>query len=246
MSSALHLVPIRRDDDSPAAAWVPVDGGAVCYLTRERARALTDTTRTLLGEAGANLVELRAGSAHLALGYDTWHDYVRAEFGELSVYKLVRDRQAMLAERDALIASLTIAGHVVREQRDELGASVGTIHATQRRLGLVPDKPLPAVVDEPEPVDPYRGLSPKWSALARVAAQEDRGLTSTELRMELDAAPDTAHAALSKLAARGLVVVGTLDEARLNRRPYRITDAGRVKLAQVLAVRDAAERGEVA
>jgi hypothetical protein len=74
-----------------------------------------------------------------------------------------------------------------------------------------------------------------------VAAQGDRGLTSTEARAQVDAAIDTAPAALSKHAARGLVEIGSLDEARANRRPYRITGAGLARLAEIIAARDASE-----
>lgn len=241
--TGLVLVSARADDDSPVATWAVDEGVPLAYMARHRVDALVEETRGLIEHAGANLIELRAGNAHLVAGFDTWHDAVEFWFGDLTVYRLVKDREQRVAEREALVASLTLAGHTVREQRDALGASLGTVHADQRRLGLVPDRPLPTVVEaEPVPLDPFRGLSPKWAALAMVAAQEDRGLTSTELRSQLHAAPDTAHAALSKHAARGLVVVGTLDEARDNRRPYRITDAGRARLAEVLAARDAAEQ----
>jgi hypothetical protein len=246
VSADLVLVAAAADDDSPLAVWTPGDGAAVLYMTRERARQLTDTTRELLRQSGTNLVELREGSAHLALGYAHWHEYVEREFGDLFVYKLARERAAIVAERQALVASMTLAGYTVREQRDALGASLGTVHADQRALGLVPDRPSPVVVDEPEPLDPFRGLSPRWSALARVEAQGARGLTSIELDAELDAALGTATGSLSKLAARRWVVIGSLDEARDNRRPYRITAAGRVKLAEVLAARDAAEQQPVA
>ncbi len=243
MSADLAVITGHDDDrDAPLALWAPDDGASILYMTRARARQLTDYTRALLRQSGANLVELREGSAHVVLGYAHWHEYVEREFGDLFVYKLATDRHAIVTERQALVASMTIAGYTVREQRDALGASVGTVHSDQRALGLVPDKPSPVVDAEPEPVDPFRGLQPKWSALARVAAPGERGLTSIELDAELDAALGTATGSLSKLAARGLVVLGGLDEARANRRPYRITAAGRVKLGEVLAARDDAER----
>lgn len=229
------------DETGTAAVWLPAEGAPVHYLTPDRARELTDRTRALLVEAGANLVELREGSAHLALGYEHWHEYVATEFGDLFVYRLVRDREQRIAERQALVASLTVAGHTVREQRDALGASLGTIHGDQRQMGLVPDRPLPKLVEQDEQRDPFRGLSARWSTLARVEAQGTRGLTSIELDAELDAPLGTATGSLSKLAARGWIVLGGLGEARANRRPYRITAAGRVRLAEVIAARDAAE-----
>ena len=244
-AAALHLVPAVAEDHSPVATWVDGEGAPLRVMAPEYARRLAEQTRDMLGQAGANLVELRAGNAHLALKYDTWHEFVSDWFGDLHVYKLVKERQAMLAERDALVASLTLAGHTVREQREALGASLDTVHRTQRRLGLVPDKPSPVVVDDdPAPADPFRGLLPKWEALARVAAQGERGLTSIELDAELDRPLGTATGSLSKLAARGLVVLGSLEEARQSRRPYRVTEAGRARLAEVLAARDAAEQAE--
>jgi predicted pyridoxine 5'-phosphate oxidase superfamily flavin-nucleotide-binding protein len=246
MTADLVLVTAHDTDaDADVAVWTAGDGAAVLYMTRERARQLTDTTRELLRQSGANLAELREGSAHFALGYVHWHEYVEREFGDLFVYKLASDRAAIVAERQALVASLTIAGYTVREQRDALGASLGTVHSDQRALGLVPDRPSPIVTDEPEPVDPFRGLSPRWEVLARVAAQGARGLTSLELDAELDRPLGTATGALSKLSAPrlGLLELGTFDEARGNRRPYRVTDAGRLRLAEVIAARDAAELG---
>jgi hypothetical protein len=242
----LVLLPARADDDSPVATWVEHDGDSLLVMARDRAERLSNETRALLGQAGANLVELRAGNAHLALGFAHWHEYVAHWFGDLTVYRLVQDRVQRVAERQALVASLTLAGHTVREQRDALGASIGTVHNDQRLLHLVPDRPLPKVVEpDVEPADPYRGLSARWSALARVAAQDDRGLTSLELDAELPAALGTATGALSKLAARGLVELGSLEQARRNRRPYRITAAGRLRLAEVLVARDAAEQVDV-
>lgn len=236
MTAELVLTTVRGDDDAPVAAWAPVSGADVTYMTPDRARALTDTTRELLRQSIVNLTELREGSAHLALGYMHWHEYVEREFGDLREYRLPLD------ERRALVASMTLAGYTVREQHDLLGYSVGTIHGDMRTLGLIPERSVPPVVEaEREPVDPYRGLLPRWSALARVAAQGARGLTSIELDAELDAALGTATGSLSKLAARGFVVIGELGEARANRRPYRVTAAGRVRLAQVIAERDAAE-----
>jgi len=241
--TALALVTAVAEDDSPVAVWVDGEGAAVRTLTRDYARALTDRTRDAIVEAGANLIELRAGSAHLALGYAHWHEYVAQEFGELMVWRLVRDRAARVAERQALVASMTLAGHTIREQREALGAALDTIHRDQRAQGLVPDKPSPVVVDEPEPVDPFRGLSPRWEALARVAAQDDRGLTIDELDAETGDPTGTSAGALSKLAARGWLTKGAFGERRDNQRPYRVTPSGRARLAEVLAARDAADDG---
>lgn len=242
--AALALVTAVAEDDSPVAVWVDAEGAAVRTLTREYARDLTDRTRDAIVEAGANLIELRAGSAHLALGYAHWHEYVTAEFGELMVWRLVRDRVARVAERQALVASLTLAGYDHREQRDLVGASLGTIVNDQRAQGLIAQRPV--VDPEPEPLDPFRGLNRTQTALARVAAQGERGMTSLELDAETGWPMGTATGLLSRLErgrngrGGGLLAFGDAP-LRSGRLPYVITDAGRARLAEVLAARDAAE-----
>lgn len=234
-----------EDTDAPLAMWTSPTNTALRYMTRERARQLTDTTRELLRQSGTNLVELREGSAHVVLGYAHWHEYVEREFGDLFVYKLAQGRSAIVAERQALVASMTIAGYTVREQHEALGAAVGTIHSDQRAQGLVPDKPRPVVEPEPEPLDPFRGLSRTHESLARVAAQCDRGLTSLELDSETGWPLGTATGLLSRLErgrnGRGGGYLAFGEGLRERRLPYVLTDRGRALLDEVLAARDAAE-----
>jgi DNA-binding MarR family transcriptional regulator len=240
VSAALRLVTAAAEDDSPVATWT--DGDTDLFVMAEdRARTLCEQTRAILTTAGANLIELRKGNAHLALGFDHFHELVEFYFGDLSVWKLVKDKRERIAERRALVASLTLAGYQHKEIHDELGASVGSIVSDQRAQGLISSRTL-HLVEESEAAaeDPYRGLLPRWESLARVDAQGDRGLTSTELAAETGWPAGTPTGSLSKLAARGLIVLGGLEEARRSRRPYRITEAGRARLAEVLAARDAA------
>jgi hypothetical protein len=240
MTAALRLVTAAAEDDSPVATWAAGDGD-LFVMSEDRARRLAEETRGLLATAGANLVELRAGNAHLALAFEAWHEFVSFYFDDLGVWKLVKDKRERIAERRALVASLTLSGHDQREQRDMLGASIGTVVDDQYAQGLIKRRPLVAV-EEPEPADPFRGLSPRWESLARVDAQAGRGLTSTELAAETGWPVGTPTGSLSKLAARGLVVLGALEEARQGRRPYRISPSGKLRLAEILAARDAAER----
>jgi uncharacterized protein YerC len=245
VTAVLRLVPAAADDDSPVATWAAGDGD-LYVMTPDRARALAEQTRGLLTTAGANLVELRAGNAHLALDYEAWHEFVADWFSDLMVWRLVKDREQRVAERHALVASLTLSGYQHREIRDMTGASLGTIVNDQRAQGLISDKPLPTVEEEPEPVDPFRGLNRQQETLARVAAQADRGLTSLELDAETGWPMGTASGHLSRLergrAGRGGGLLrfgnGPLRERRL---PYVLTDTGRALLDQVLAARDAAE-----
>jgi hypothetical protein len=249
MSAPLVLVSAVADDESPVATWIEHEGDSLLVMAPDRARRLSEVTRDALAVAGTNLIELRAGNAPLALGFDHWHEYVQFWFGDLTVYRLVKDREARVAEREALVASLTLAGHTVREQRDLLGASLGTVHGDQRRLGLVPDRPLPAVVDQPVPADPFRGLDRTRTALARVAAQGDRGMTSLELDLETGWPMGTATGLLSRLErgrngkGGGLLAFGDgpLRERRL---PYVVTDRGRRALEEALAARDTTEEAQ--
>lgn len=247
MSAALALVAARADDDSPVATWADDDGAPLAYLTRARVDALVAETRGLIEHAGANLIELRRGNAHLVAGYATWHEAVEAWFGDLTIYRLVKDRQQRVAERQALVASMTLAGHTVREQHDKLGASVGIVYKDQRSLGLVPDKRHPIIDAEPvEPLNPFRGLTRTQEALARVAAQDGKGLTSTELDLETGWPMGTATGLLSRLergrGGRGGGLLAFGEGLRERRMPYVVTDAGRARLAVILAARDDAER----
>jgi hypothetical protein len=244
MTAALRLVTAAAEDDSPVATWADGDGD-LFVMAEDRARALCEQTKALLTTAGANLVELRKGNAHLALGFDAWHELVEFWFGDLAVWRLVKDRAERVAERQAIVASLTLSGHDHREQRDLIGASLGTIVNDQRAQGLISSKPLRLV--EPEPVDPYRGLNRTMEALARVAAQEDRGMTSLELDAETGWPMGTASGHLSRLErgrngrGGGLLRFGDAP-LRQRRLSYVLTDAGRARLAEVLAARDAAEQ----
>jgi hypothetical protein len=245
MTAALRLVTAAADDDSPVATWATGDGD-LFVMSEVRARQLAEETRDLLATAGANLIELRQGNAHLALAFDSYHDFVEYYFGDLLVWRLVRDLKERRAERRALVASLTLAGYEHREIRDVLGASVGTIVSDQRAQGLISNRPLHAVEDEPEPADPYRGLNRTQEALARVAAQGDRGLTSLELDAETGWPMGTASGHLSRLergrGGRGGGLLRFGDGPLRNRRlPYVLTDAGRALLDGVLAARDAVE-----
>jgi hypothetical protein len=82
---------------------------------------------------------------------------------------------------------------------------------------------------EPD-ANPYEGMSRMRETLARVAAQQDRGLTSIELDAETGWPLGTATANLSKLHRRGLVAMS--EHRRLNRGGYVVTDAGRTILEE--------------
>lgn len=169
------------------------DASSSYWMTTATARRLTDEIRRHLGSAIVKLAEARAGHADLALGYSAWFEYVEAEFGDL------REMRLPVAERQALVGSMTGAGLSVRAIKSKTDFSLATIHADRQALGLAPVRPLP----EPAP-DPYEGMSCPQQALARIRAQGDRGLTCRELELETGWLHQTASPTLRRLEKRGL------------------------------------------
>jgi hypothetical protein len=249
MSAALALV-TWGGDAMPDGVSIdrPVDGGAH-HSTRGTAERRAERIRANVAELVGDLVDAWREHDDEALGFATFAAYTAWLFGDVSRVSIP------VEARRELVAGMTTRDDLsVREIADALGVSKSQV-ARDRRV-MLPDEELEAarVLDvEPgdvidaeiiEPVaeaDPWRGLSPKWETLARVAAQGDRGLTALELLDETAFGEGTGPAALSKLDQAGLVTVGGYDERRRNRRPYRITEAGRGRLAALLAARDAAE-----
>jgi hypothetical protein len=170
------------------------------YLTRRKAQELTDSIRRDLTGAVIGMQLAREGHAHLALGYSDWHTYVIEEFGD------IRELRLPVAERRALVASMCETGASVTDIVKTIGFSRGTVQADRVALGLSAGQATGRVIDlhEPEP-NPYAGLSQPREALARVAAQADRGLTCRELEQETGWLHQSASPALRKVERRGWV-----------------------------------------
>jgi hypothetical protein len=207
---------------SPALV-MDVDHHTPVTLTPVGARRLTDEIRADLGNAILKLQVAREGHAHLALGYAWWHDYLLAEFGDL------KELRMPVAERRAIVASMCDAGASVTDIVKTIGFSRGTVQGDRVALGISDAKPAGQVVQlhEPEP-NPYAGLSQPREALARVAAQDDRGLTCRELEHETGWLHQSASPALRKIERRGWVardgrIRGTFGV-------YVVTDLGRATL----------------
>lgn len=233
----------------------PVPQTDTMRLDKRGARILTDRIRRHLETAAVGLVRAWHGQAHVALGYgegfEGWTAYTDAEFGDLRLLKLPTD------DRVELVHAMSDEGWSTAQVARATGRSKTATHydlkgrpvaapAVGKTAGTVDEAPVEgAAVPRGEhdgaalTLDPFRGLSPRWETLARVAAQDDRGLTSLELDAELEAPIGTATGSLSKLAARGLIELGSHDEARANRRPYRVTELGLAHLAEILEARDA-------
>jgi hypothetical protein len=214
-----------RHTEALSPAVIVSDTHAPAILSRVGARRLTDEIRRDLGNAILKLQVAREGEAHTALGYSWWHEYVVAEFGDL------KELRMPVGERRALVASFCDAGASVTDIVKALGFSRGTVQGDRVALGISAAQPAGQVIPLHEPeVNPYEGMSRMRETLARVAAQQDRGLTSIELDAETGWPLGTATANLSKLHRRGLVAMS--DHRRLNRGGYVVTDAGRATLEE--------------
>jgi transcriptional regulator with XRE-family HTH domain len=253
MSAALELVHDSTWDGDAMPEGVkigrPLDGGAR-YSSRSTAEARADRIRANVAELVGDLVDAWREHDDEALGFVSFADYTAWLFGDVSRVSIP------VEARRELVAGMTTRDDLsVREIAEALGTSKSQI-ARDRKIMLADEDLETARVLDVEPgdvidaevveqLDPYRALSPRWEALARVAAQGDRGLTALELLDEAEFAEGTGPAALSKLDRAGFVVLGSYDERRRNRRPYRITAAGQAKLDQLVADRAATEARSV-
>jgi hypothetical protein len=209
---------------SPALV-MDVDHHTPVTLTPVGARRLTDEIRGNLAAAAVGLQVAEEGQAHTALGYAHFHEYCLAEFGD------IRELRLPVATRRALVRSMCDAGLSVTDMVKALGFSRGTIQADRIAVGASDAKPTGQVVPLHEPeANPYAGLSQPREALARVAAQADRGLTCRELEHETGWLHQSASPALRKIERRGWVA----RDGRLRGGfgVYVVTDLGRATLAE--------------
>lgn len=231
--TALDLVPTWGGDSVPDAVRLgspDSDRHTTVRLTERWARKLTDEIRHDLGSVIRKLVRAREGEAHLALGYDSWHGYCEAEFGSL------RDLAIPASERVHLVASMKEARLSNRVAAEKLGVGYGTVASDVQSLRAAGWQEPATVVSQDgsvrqsrgrlkvaEPA-PFQGLSRVAESAARVALQEDRGLTSIELDLETGWPMGTATGNLSKLERRGwLRRSGTF---RNDRAAYVVTELG--------------------
>lgn len=151
------------------------EGRAPVLLSPVGARRLTDEIRGHLTGAIVKLGLAREGGADEVLGYETWHAYVEAEFGDL------RELRLPVVERRALVASMRADDLSVRQIAGKLGVSVGTVHAD------LPETQEKATVHQlhPEPAPaPWQDLPKTDQVVILIGMQGDRGLTCRELELE--------------------------------------------------------------
>lgn len=239
--------PPSVEDDMPSTAALTLANGAMTLepaprssftFTRQGAERLTAEIRLHLRVGLEKLTLAREGLAWQAMGYPTWHDYCEAEFGDL------RELAIPATERRYLVASMKETALSNRPIAERLGCSVGTVStdlALLRKEGWAGEpeqvvsadgslrsaRSLRAVPEAPN----YAGMSRMSESAARVAQQQERGLTSLELDHETGWPMGTASGNLSKLARRGWI--RETDTFRGHRAAYVITEVGLAGLAEV-------------
>lgn len=186
------------------------DGQAPVMLSATGARRLTEEIRTHLTSAIAKLAQAREGGADSALGYDTWHEYVEAEFGDL------RELRLPAVERKHLAISMAGSGMSTRE----IGARMGVGKSTVDRDIADVDRPAEVIgldgrrraarADRADS-DPAPAAG-SWTELPKtdqvvilVGRQGDRGLTCQELELETGWNHGMASGPLSRCKRQGRV-----------------------------------------
>lgn len=111
-------------------------------LNSQQARALTDRIRSSMGDLMMLVAKAHSGRVWIALGYESWRDYIKGEFEHAPLH-LPRD------ERRAVVALLRGQGMSTRAIEPAVGVGHGTV---VRDLATGPNGPV-----EPEPV-PVTGL----------------------------------------------------------------------------------------
>lgn len=208
-------------------------------FTRSGAEAHTAKLRRDLTSSVAGLIVAREGGAWSAMGYPTWHDYCEQELGNLAELAIPA------AERMWLVASMKEAKVSNRPIAERLGCSVGTVSGDLVKLraagwsgepaevvsadgSVRSSRSLRAVPEQPD----YSTLSRVSESAARVAAQEERGLTSIELDLETDWPMGTATGNLSTLERRGWL--RRTETFRAGRAAYVVTIKGQAALEELL------------
>lgn len=174
-------------------------------LDTAAARRLIGEARNALALADDLLARLYAGRAWVALGHADWPALCAAELPELRHLKLrAAAREARAAALLAVDPNLS-----VRELVAATGASVGTAHATLRKLTATP-----------APAAPVVAVSSWRRAAEVVAAAGAGGLTIPQVQRRLGWTYGATSGALSRAESRGLVHRPAGLDQRGGFRPY--------------------------
>jgi hypothetical protein len=172
-------------------------------LNAADARAITDKIRGSMGDLMLLVARAWIGRVWLALGYESWADYIQGEFDRAPLY-LPRD------ERKAVVALLRGQGMSQRPIADAVGVSQKTVDRDLDELShddsvVLPDKvigldnkerpahpakpdvPRPPKPDVPEPQPGNRDDMPDWTK-PPVDQQHDGESAEPENRFEMNKA----------------------------------------------------------
>lgn len=151
-------------------------------LSKAEAKKLTQKIKTAVDELCPLLVRAREGKAWKALGYGTWEDYVKAEFGMSRSYahRLIEHGEVVEAIESAVVDLLpmgNISERTARELKDDLPAAAAEI----RERAEQGEKPEDAAKD---------------IAAKRRAAKEKAKADKAAQQAEFDRQRDEANAKL--------------------------------------------------
>ena len=142
----LHSVEGPAGFDADDGADVDADAGFF-EMSPASAEQVTIQIRSMMERAWEYVAIAYQGRAHIALGYESWDEYVDARLGDL---RLTVPRE----ERGAVVQSLSRAQLSLRAIAKVLGVDVATVH---RSLGARE----PAAADRAEEPAPIRGRDGK-------------------------------------------------------------------------------------
>ncbi|GAA3278524.1 hypothetical protein [Nesterenkonia halobia] len=141
-------------------------------LTAQEARQLTDQIKTGLAVVWEHIIRAYQGRAWLALGHQTWDQFIQREFGSMNL-------QPPREEREQTISSLRDAGMSVRAiaaatqlGRGTVGRAISSSHAgvpTGTPDGESSEQMMPT---DPTPA-PIQGIDGKQYAAARPRSGDD-------------------------------------------------------------------------
>jgi hypothetical protein len=170
-------------------------GGATLALPKRQARLLTETIRKQLrGDISLLLSTAHNRRAWAALGYSSWEDYVRLEFGlsRRRSYELLDHAQVMLTIRDA--GHMRETPHIRPYTAGQLKPHLGEICETLLdRTSDVPPAQVTEVVDSV--IQEWRircanerGIKRAMAAHAKPVSWLDEGADATDRLSTYDAA----------------------------------------------------------
>ena len=142
----LHSIEGQAGFDADDGADVDADAGFF-EMSPASAEQVTIQIRSMMERAWEYVAIAYQGRAHIALGYESWDEYVDARLGDL---RLTVPRE----ERGAVVQSLSRAQLSLRAIAKVLGVDVATVH---RSLGARE----PAAADRAEEPAPIRGRDGK-------------------------------------------------------------------------------------